>query len=200
MVVSEAFFRLGNRSPTDGQAHRIPPNRPSEADAANRRNREIPRILSLTAALFLFWLALSGHYTPFLIGSGLVAAVAVTALGLRAGYADGEGHPVEYLLPGLLYWPWLVVEIAKSALDVARIIVDPRLPISPRLIRAKASQRTAVGIATYANSITLTPGTITVEVNRRDSEFLVHALTAEGAAGVIDGAMDRRVTAFEGKR
>lgn len=124
----------------------------------------------------------------------------MTALGLRVGYADEEGHPVDYIAGGLVYWPWLIVEIAKSALGVARVIVDPKLPISPRLIRAKASQRTAVGIATYANSITLTPGTITVEISRRDSEFLVHALTAEGAAGVLDGAMDRRVTAFEGKR
>jgi multicomponent Na+:H+ antiporter subunit E len=164
-----------------------------------REESTILRIFSLAAALFLFWLALSGHYTPFLIASGAVVAVAVTALGLRVGYADEEGHPVGYVLGGLVYWPWLVVEIAKSALAVARVIVDPRLPISPRLIRAKVSPRTAVGIATYANSITLTPGTITVDVNRRDREFLVHALTAESAAGVADGEMDGRVSVFEGR-
>jgi multicomponent Na+:H+ antiporter subunit E len=160
----------------------------------------IARVLSLSAALFLFWLALSGHYTPFLIGAGLIVSLAIAAFGLRMGYADQEGHPVDFLLRGLLYWPWLLVEIAKSAFGVARIIVDPKLPIGPRLIRTKASQRTTVGIATYANSITLTPGTITVEVNRRDHEFLVHALTASGAAGVEEGGMDRRVAAFEGRR
>jgi len=148
--------------------------------------------------LFLFWLALSGHYTSFLIASGAAVALVVALLGIRSGYADEEGHPIDYLLHGLVYWPWLVLEIAKSALSVSRIIVDPRLPISPRLIRTKASQRTAVGIATYANSITLTPGTITVEVNRREQEFLVHALTEESAAGVEEGSMDRRVCAFEG--
>jgi multicomponent Na+:H+ antiporter subunit E len=115
------------------------------------------------------------------------------------GYADEEGHPVDYVIGGLVYWPWLVLEIGKSALSVARIIVDPKLPISPRLVRARVSQRKAVGIATYANSITLTPGTITVEVNRRDHEFLVHALTAEGADGVTDGGMDSRVATFEGR-
>jgi multicomponent Na+:H+ antiporter subunit E len=125
-------------------------------------------------------------------------ALVVALLGVRSGYSDEEGHPVDYIVQGLVYWPWLVVEIAKSAWAVARIIVDPRLPISPRLIRTKASQRTAVGIATYANSITLTPGTITVEVNRREREFVVHALTAESAADVEAGAMDRRVRAFEG--
>lgn len=152
----------------------------------------------MAASLFLFWLALSGHYTPFLLVSGLVAALGVAFLGIRSGYADEEGHPVEFILRGLVYWPWLVVEIAKSALSVARVIVDPKLPIKPRLIRAEASQRTAIGIATYANSITLTPGTITVEVNRRNHEFLVHALTEDSAAGVLDGAMDSRVRSFEG--
>jgi len=159
----------------------------------------ILRILSLAATLFLFWLALSGHYTPFLIVSGAVVAFVVALLGVRSGYGDEEGHPIDFLLHGLVYWPWLVVEIAKSAWAVARIIIDPRLPISPRLIRTRFSQRTAVGIATYANSITLTPGTITVEVNRREQEFLVHALTKDSAAGVEEGTMDRRVRAFEGR-
>lgn len=150
--------------------------------------------------LFIFWLALSGHYTAFLIAAGAAIALAVALLGIRSGYADEEGHPVDYLVHGFVYWPWLVLEIAKSAIAVAWIIVDPRLPISPRLIRTKASQRTAVGIATYANSITLTPGTITVEVNRREHEFLVHALTRDSAAGLEEGSMDRRVRAFEGDR
>lgn len=162
------------------------------------RHLTILRISSLSATLFLFWLALSGHYTAFLVASGAAVAFVVALLGVRSGYGDEEGHPIDYLLHGLVYWPWLVVEIAKSAWAVARIIIDPRLPISPRLIRTRASQRTAVGIATYANSITLTPGTITVEVDRREHEFLVHALTRDSAAGVQEGAMDRRVRAFEG--
>ena len=158
----------------------------------------ILRIFSLAATLFLFWLALSGHYTLFLIASGAAVASVVALLGVRSGYGDEEGHPIEYLLHGFVYWPWLVVEIAKSAWAVAVIIINPRLPISPRLIRTKASQRTAVGIATYANSITLTPGTITVEINRREHEFLVHALTKDSADGLEEGTMDRRVRAFEG--
>ena len=74
------------------------------------------------------------------------------------------------------------------------------MPISPQLLRVKTTQKTGVGVATYANSITLTPGTITVEVNRRDSELLVHALTKAGADGLAAGEMDRRVTVMEGKR
>ncbi|MDP1718034.1 MAG: Na+/H+ antiporter subunit E, partial [Burkholderiales bacterium] len=86
--------------------------------------------------------------------------------------------------------------IVKSAWDVSKIILNPRLPISPTLIRVKTTQKTAVGVVTYANSITLTPGTISVDV--KQGEILVHALTCEGAAGLQSGEMDRRVTRFEG--
>jgi multicomponent Na+:H+ antiporter subunit E len=128
---------------------------------------------------------------------GALSAVAIVALGRRMEVIDREGHPIDMGWRVLTYWPWLVKEIAKSAWDVACIIVDPRLPISPRLVRAKTTQKTAVGVVTYANSITLTPGTISVDV--REGEILVHALTRESAAGVLEGEMDRRVTRFEGR-
>jgi len=158
------------------------------------------RIVSLAAALFVFWLLLSGHFDPFLVVSGVVAAVAIALIGSRIGYADEEGHPAELILPGLAYWPWLAKEIVKSTIDVARIVLNPALPISPRLILVEPSQKTTVGKVTYANSITLTPGTITVEVGRHDHRFVVHALTEASAAGVEAGDMDRRVSAFEGRR
>ena len=72
------------------------------------------------------------------------------------------------------YFPWLIREIAKSAWAVTKIILHPSLPISPTMTVVRASQRTRVGVATYANSITLTPGTITVGVN--GNELTVHAL------------------------
>ncbi len=158
------------------------------------------RVFSLAAVLFAFWLLLSGHFTPFLMISGAVAALFIGWLGTVLGYADDEGHPIELVHRGLLYWPWLLKEAVKSAIEVAAIIVNPAMPISPQLLRVKTSQKTGVGVATYANSITLTPGTITVEVNRRDSELLVHALTKAGADGLAAGEMDRRVTVMEGKR
>lgn len=158
------------------------------------------RIVGLALALFAFWLLLSGHYTAWLIGAGAVTAIIVALLALRFGFADEEGFPIERLLAGLLYWPWLLVEIAKSTVQVTRIILNPRLPISPTLVRAPCGPKTATGIATYANSITLTPGTITVEVDRGRGELVVHALTAEGVAGLMEGEMNRRVQRFEGKR
>lgn len=159
------------------------------------------RILSLAAVLLVFWLLLSGHFTPFLVISGAVLAVLIAWLvGGMLGTADEEGVPLDLVPRGLLYWPWLVAEAVKAALSVAAIIVNPALPIAPRLIRVKTSQKTAIGTAIYANSITLTPGTVTVEANRHNNELLVHALTKAGADGLAAGEMDRRVTAMEGRR
>ena len=94
------------------------------------------------------------------------------------------------------YWPWLLKEIAKSAWQVARIVLHPRLPISPTIVRFKPSQRSDLGLVIHANSITLTPGTMCIEATRE--EFLIHALTAEGAAGTCAGSdMDRRVAKLE---
>ena len=158
------------------------------------------RILSLAAVLLVFWLLLSGHFTLFLVVSGAAIALLIAWLGSILGTADEEGLPIELVPRGLLYWPWLVKEAAKSAFDVALVVVNPSLPITPQLMRVKTSQKTAVGTTIYANSITLTPGTITVEVSRHDNELLVHALTRQAADGLAEGEMDRRVTVMEGKR
>ena len=151
--------------------------------------------LALAASLFVFWLLLSGIYTPVLVLSGLGASIAVALLARRMELADREGHPVHLGLAALTYWPWLLKEILKSGWQVTRIILDPRLPISPSFVRFRPSQKTTVALATHANSITLTPGTITVDADR--DEFLVHALTREGAAGVVDSEMDRRVSRMD---
>lgn len=150
---------------------------------------------SSALVLFVFWLLLSGHFTPFLVTIGALAAVAIVALGRRMAVIDREGHPVHLGLRVFGYWPWLFKEMAKSAWDVARIIVDPALPIHPTMVRVRPTQKTVVGVVTYANSITLTPGTLSVDVNR--DEILVHALMREGAAALLAGEMDRRVTRFE---
>ncbi len=156
----------------------------------------LPGAAALAASLFAFWLLLSGIYTPFLVLSGLGASIAVAALAQRMEVADREGHPIHLALAALRYWPWLFKEMVKSGWQVARIILDPRLPISPTFVRFKPSQKTPVALATHANSITLTPGTLTVDAGH--DEFLVHALTREGAAGVVDSEMDRRVRRMEG--
>ncbi len=110
---------------------------------------------------------------------------------------DREGHPIHLTWRALVYWPWLLWEIVKSNLQVARIILSPRLEISPELIKVPTSQGSDLGRVIYANSITLTPGTVSIYVWSEAIE--VHALNRDFAAGVETGDMDRRVCAMEGK-
>jgi multicomponent Na+:H+ antiporter subunit E len=154
------------------------------------------RLVSTFLVLFAFWLLLSGFFTAFLMLAGIGSTLAVVLFARRMDVVDHEGHPIHLAPQALIsYWPWLTKEIIKSACTVASIIVRPSLPISPTMIRVRATQKTDVGRTTFANSITLTPGTLSVEVG--EDEFLVHALTREGANDLAAGNMDRRVTAFE---
>jgi multicomponent Na+:H+ antiporter subunit E len=155
------------------------------------------RFVSLIVALFVFWLLLSGFFTPFLLSAGIGCAVIVAWYAARRlDVVDHEGHPAHLARAALVYWPWLLWEIAKAAWDVTKRILARRMPISPVMIRVRATQASDLGRVIYANSITLTPGTITMAVE--GETFLVHALTREGADGVASGDMDRRVTEFEG--
>ncbi|MEO8132562.1 MAG: Na+/H+ antiporter subunit E [Betaproteobacteria bacterium] len=152
--------------------------------------------VSTFVILFAFWLLLSGYFTFFLVAAGAASALAVVAFSRRMDILDREGHPHHHLMRVVFsYWPWLISEIIKSAWDVTRRVLNPRLPISPTLVRFAPSQRSELGLVIHANSITLTPGTISVEVSSR--EFLVHALTAEGGASLAGSEMDRRVAALE---
>ena len=155
------------------------------------------RSVSLFIFLYLFWLLLSGFFTPFLLLSGVGCALAVVWFARRMDVVDDEGHPIHLGARALIYWPWLLKEIIKSGWDVSKIILDPRLPISPTIVKFKPTQKTGVGLVLHANSITLTPGTITIAADAR--EFFVHGLTHSAAQGVVDSEMDRRVTACEGK-
>jgi multicomponent Na+:H+ antiporter subunit E len=154
------------------------------------------RNASLAIVLLVFWLVLSGHYTTWLISLGVLSVLGCVALAHRMQLIDAEGHPVQLGIAALTFFPWLIWEILKSGWSVTRIILSPQLPISPTVISLKASQRTSVGVATYANSITLTPGTITIQAD--GSALCVHALTDDGALDLKGGGMDARITRFEG--
>ncbi|MBT5058767.1 MAG: Na+/H+ antiporter subunit E [Gemmatimonadetes bacterium] len=154
------------------------------------------RLLSLIVLLFGTWLLWSGIYQPLTIGFGVVSCLFVAWLSARMGIADEEGTPIHLVPRLILYVPWLVWAIVKSNIDVARRILRPSLPISPRLVKIKASQQNDLGRVVYANSITLTPGTVTVDIE--GDELTIHALTAEAEADLLTGEMDRRVTNLQG--
>ena len=156
---------------------------------------QLLRGFGLGSILLGFWLLLSGHYTPLLIGLGLGSCVLVVMLAARMGIVDDEGLPLHVGARFLGYVPWLLKEIFLANVNVARIILTPGLPISPIMVHFKASQETDLGRSMYANSITLTPGTITTGMDGQDLE--IHALTWHDVDGREEDEMDRRVTWVE---
>jgi multicomponent Na+:H+ antiporter subunit E len=154
-----------------------------------------------TIALFLIllavWLLNSGHYTTLMISFGVASCLFVVYLGRRMDIVDDEAVPVHLLPRAVIYVPWLIKEIFKSNIDVARRVLSPgRARISPRIIEAATSQHSDLGRVIYANSITLTPGTVSIRVH--GTHITVHAIADDVADGLLEGEMDRRVTRLEG--
>lgn len=147
----------------------------------------------LTAAWWLW----SAHTEMLIIIFGVFSVALTLVFVVRMDREAGDHLPYKLGIRPLFYLPYIFWEIVKANIDVAKIICRPKMKISPQMFRARASQKTAVGQVVYANSITLTPGTITLDV--RDGEFLIHALTKEAADGVLAGDMDKRVSKLEGK-
>jgi multicomponent Na+:H+ antiporter subunit E len=153
----------------------------------------IPHALSLGIAIGVLWLLLSGHYTLTLLLLGVCSVCFVVYIALRMEVVDYEGHPIHLKIKFLvLYWLWLLKAIVLANIDVCKRILDRNMPISPRLIKVRSSQKRDLGRVIYANSITLTPGTISINVDKNIIE--VHALTAQSAAELEAGEMDRRIT------
>jgi multicomponent Na+:H+ antiporter subunit E len=152
--------------------------------------------LSLGSVMGLLWLMLSGIFETWLLALGLGSVVVVVIFANRMDVIDHEGHPIHISWRALLYWPWLAWEIVKANFDVARVILDPKLPITPKVLHIKSLQVTELGHVFYANSITLTPGTVTLGLDNGALE--VHALTPVSIEGLLSGEMDRRVHAVEG--
>ncbi len=161
-------------------------------DARDRLHHAI----AMAAALVALWIALSGHYTPLLLALGAASVALCLWLAARMGVLGGEARPGRFhLLPCLRYVLWLGREVVLSAWDVSRRILDRDLPIDPVVVRLPVDQRSDAGRTIYANSITLTPGTVSIDLS--DDTVEVHALTAAGAEALAGGEMNRRVAALE---
>jgi multicomponent Na+:H+ antiporter subunit E len=154
------------------------------------------RTLSLFLVLYGTWLLLSGIWTPFLLTVGALACVLVVVIAHRMDVIDGEGHPIQLTARALAYYPWLFRQIIVANFDVTRRVLSPRLDIDPVCSMIPASQRSDVALVTFANSITLTPGTVSLSVF--PGRIHVHALSRGGIDSLLTGEMDRRVRRMEG--
>jgi multicomponent Na+:H+ antiporter subunit E len=126
---------------------------------------------------------------------GVLSSALVVFLAMRMDVVDQEGLPLHLGGRFWIYLPWLLKEIFRANVNVARIILTPSLPIDPILVMYRASQETDLGRSLYANSITLTPGTITTGVEGQMLE--IHSLTWVDVDGREQDEMDRRVTWVE---
>jgi len=147
----------------------------------------------LFVVCFALWLLLSGHWDAVHLGLGAAAAALVAWL----NRGEEDVSRAARALPRLAWYvPWLLGQIVRANLAVVRIVLDPRLPIDPVVVRVRAPVRQALAVATLANSITLTPGTITLDAE--DGELTVHALTPDGVAE-LESAVGRRVARVFGE-
>ena len=156
----------------------------------------IIKALLLFVFYFVIWLLLSGHYDPLLLTLGVLSCVTCLYVTWKAKFIDEEGLPLHRLIRLPIYTIWLFKEIIKANIDTAKIIIfnNP----DPQNFRVKSSQKTEAGKVTYANSITLTPGTVTTVL---DGDILeVHALSSDMADDVKSGAMDKKVSWLEGNK
>lgn len=153
------------------------------------------RAAVLFVLLLLLWLLLSGIYEPLMLGLGAASCAFVVWIALRKDVLDAEGLPM-HLHPGrtLHYAGWLAWQVFLSTVDVTRRIWHPGLPISPG-VRHVPAELDDVARVIYANSITLTPGTVSIDVD--EDRILVHSLTRQGLEDLEAGEMYRRVKRLE---
>ena len=151
-------------------------------------------IYFITFSLLLpFWLLLSGHYDLFhiSIGIGCCALISLLSADLLFDSASGATH---HLIIGkfLLYIPWLVYQIILANIAVVKLVLSPKLKIDPRVFICKTTLKSDVAKTTYGNSITLTPGTITIDI--KDDTLYVHALAGNFADDLLTGEMEKRIS------
>lgn len=142
-------------------------------------------------SLSVFWLLLSGHYSPLLLSLGVASVVLVTGLQWRMDRIDNEPGSFRLTIGLFGYGFWLLWCVIKANIDVVRRILDPSMPLQPASFRLDTDLRSPLQITLYANSITLTPGTLTLDV--RDDHFVIHCLSRDHIAELQGGEMERRI-------
>ena len=155
--------------------------------------------ISLVVFLAAVWLGLSGHYNFPIIHMGIGALIFTVWFSMRLGIIDRETSPYVIGHRLIAYWVWLMGEIVKANVTVIRAILKAEPDIEPALVKVKTRCQTDLARVVFANSITLTPGTVTVDLEK--DELTVHALNAsEATPGAFDEMDIRSGRAVDGRR
>ena len=165
------------------------------AEPAKKYNQK-NHLIILFVSLFIFWFILSGLIAPFMLFLGLISTAFVVYIINRMDLIDEEISFHNFSIMGLLlYLPWLLKEIIISNIKVCSYIVMPNKKMNPQIIKVKSSQISDLGHVLYANSITLTPGTVTIDVD--GDIFTVHTLDHQFKESLESNEMDRKIKSTE---
>ncbi len=154
----------------------------------------------LAVSLFGLWLLLSGHFSTLFLSLGAASAGFIVYLEYRRRRRFTQQTPRfrPKFLSAMKFFADLLFDILRANLHIARVIWSPAMRIAPRVIKIPAQQKSEVGEAVFANSITLTPGTVSIETG--DDHIIVHALTEKSADPAALAELHRRVLALENQK
>ncbi|MGB5277771.1 MAG: Na+/H+ antiporter subunit E [Gammaproteobacteria bacterium] len=145
----------------------------------------VKHIVSLGVVLFALWLGLSGHLTPLMLSLGVASTLLTVYIAHRMDVIDHETYPAHMTILLVRFWFFLGREIVAANIDVIKRIFKPGKNISPQLFELPVTQKTDLSRVIYANSITLTPGTVSVNLNK--DSVTVHSLSKDGAKDLSSG-------------
>jgi len=172
---------------------------PQKAAKHHRQNRLFSAVL-LFITLFVTWLVLSRHYDAKFISTGAILAAVVTLFTndlFHSLFENGKKERINarstllQLWHFLIYIPWLIFKIIQANIQVAYLVLHPRMPIDPFFLQFRTKMRRGISRVTLANSITLTPGTVTV--NLEDGEYIIHTLEPSAAGEILEARMQNRI-------
>jgi multicomponent Na+:H+ antiporter subunit E len=159
-----------------------------------QKQRQLFRVI---IALAILWLLLSGMFKAQQLILGVISIAIVAYLSAKMKVLNHRGQPLYFRFDKVVkYSLWLALEILKSNIDVVRRIFTPSLPIDPILKNIPSEQRTELGRVSYANSITLTPGTVAINI-ASNRDVLVHALDKAAIEELENGDMGNKVCELE---
>jgi multicomponent Na+:H+ antiporter subunit E len=146
------------------------------------------QLIANTLGLFIVWLVFSGQYDLSHVVLGFILSCGVAWL--NTGYPHSPFHqfPLGRLV---LYFPWLFLRVVASSLHLTKLILNPSLRIEPKLITYKSRLNHQAAVVMLGNSITLTPGTITVEIE--GNQLIVHAIDEASGEDLTSGRMESKI-------
>ena len=150
-------------------------------------NYPVKHSFSLGVILLALWLGMSGKFTVFMLCLGLASILAVLYIAHRMDVIDQEKYPAHINVPLLRFWLYLSREVVIANIDVVRRIFTPGKSISPQMFELPQTLKTDLSCVIYANAITLTPGTVSVNLNKES--ITVHSLSKEAMKDLCSGRM-----------